>query len=128
MCCSRVCERIATLTKLGVLDISGIYNANAALQLLTTLTKLSSLRMADARCLSTSSIARSTMLIALDIRSAKFWVGATKSVQKLSICGLCLLLTVTSTSSGSKAMLQVSYYEIITEPRLCKVCVQLHEC
>ena len=76
VCCSRVCERIATLTKLEVLDISGIDDGYAALQHFTALIKLSRLTMAEAGLLSTSSIARLTTLTALVIDYTAGWVRA----------------------------------------------------
>ena len=87
MCCSRVCERIATLTNLEVLNICGIENADAALQHLTALTKLSSLTIAEAGLLSSSSIARLTALTALNISIAISWVRA--ALLLLILCRGC---------------------------------------
>ena len=80
MCWCRVCERIATLTNLEMLDVDGIRDADAVLQHLAALSKLRRLSIAEANQLSTSALAKLTALTALVVSAVKSWVGRCTSL------------------------------------------------
>ena len=71
----RMSECIGTLNNLETLVINGIPDADAALQHLAGLSKLSRLSIAGADNISTSALARLTALTALIVSYVQFSVG-----------------------------------------------------
>ena len=70
MCWRRMCERIATLNNLEMLAIDGIRDADAAVQHLAALSKLSRLSITGVNHPSTSALARLTGLTGLSVANA----------------------------------------------------------
>ena len=80
VCWRRMSERIGTLNNLETLVIDGIPDADAALQHLAALSKLSRLSIVGAKDISKSALAKLTALTALIVSHVQFWVGGCTSL------------------------------------------------